>query len=169
MKILNMAVLCAAAVLCVSAGNVISAEKPQAKKEAAVKMSRHPNVELIERYYAAYGRGDIDFLKKNIFAPDIKWTIPGRHPLAKTYHGVDEVVGFFEALKKGNFKAETYFLEANDNYVVDMHRGWGEAKGHKIDQRWCLVFKIKDGKIVEAQNFPGDQHEADAFFNAVYR
>lgn len=158
-----------AATLAVAPAGAAAPEKASVKKEEGVKMQKHPNVQLIERYYAAYGRGDIAYLKANIFAPDIKWIIPGHHPLAKTYHGVDEVVGFFEALKKGGFKAETYFLEANDNYVVDMHRGWGEARGHKVDQRWCLVFKIKDGKIIEAQNFPGDQHEADAFFNAVYR
>jgi len=134
-----------------------------------VSKNSNDNVKLIERYYEAYGRGDTEYMRENVFAPDIKWTIPGRHPLAKVYNGVDEVVGFFEKLKEGNFKAQTLFLEANDEYVVDMHRGWGNAKGQKIDILWCLVYRIKGGKIVEARNFPGDQHKADKFFNAVYR
>jgi len=141
----------------------------EAKVVHADTTPKHPNVQLIERYYAAYAKGDIDYLKRNIFAPNIVWKIPGHHPLAGDKHGVDEVVAFFSALKKANFKAETYFLEANDKYVIDMHRGWSEYQGLKLDLPWCLVFKIENGKIVEAQNFVADQHAADAFFNAVYK
>jgi hypothetical protein len=35
-------------------------------------------------------------------------------------------------------------------------------------QLWALLFRIENGRIVEAVNFPGDQHAADAFFWRVY-
>ncbi|MGN7819300.1 hypothetical protein ACTJJB_04175 [Chitinophaga sp. 22536] len=34
---------------------------------------------------------------------------------------------------------------------------------------WCLLWKIKDGKIVEVVNFAADQHEADRFFYKAYQ
>jgi uncharacterized protein len=83
----------------------------------------HPNVAIIKRYYDAYGKGDIATVRE-IFAPNIVWRIPGHHPLAGDKRGVDEVLAFFQQLGKAKFKAEVLFLGGNDNYVVDIHRGW---------------------------------------------
>jgi uncharacterized protein len=38
-----------------------------------------------------------------------------------------------------------------------------------IDELWGLLFRIQNGRIVEAVNFPGNQHAADAFFWRVYQ
>lgn len=43
----------------------------------------HPNVAVVQRYYQAYGAGNIELIRKEIFAPEITWTIPGHHPLAE--------------------------------------------------------------------------------------
>jgi ketosteroid isomerase-like protein len=130
--------------------------------------TKHPNVELIEQFYAAYGSNDLDALRNRFFAPDIAWHIPGHHPLAGTKRGVDEVIAFFAQLGRAGFKAQTVFLEANDEWVVDLHRGWSEA-GPGLDEMWALAFRVRDGKIAEAVNYPGNQHAADAFFWSVYR
>jgi ketosteroid isomerase-like protein len=140
---------------------------PDARRAPAGQAAKHPNVDLIERYYEAYGRNDLAALRDQFFAPDIRWQIPGHHPLAGTKQGLDEVVAFFAQLGRAGFKAQTIFLEANDEWVVDLHRGWSEA-GPGLDQMWALAFRIRDGKIAEAVNYPGDQHAADAFFWAVY-
>lgn len=127
----------------------------------------HPNVAIIKRYYEAYGRGDLAAVRQ-IFAPNIVWQIPGHHPLAGPKRGPDEVFAFFEQLAKANFKAEVLFLSGNDEYVVDYHRGYGALGNAKLDINWCLVFKMQNGRIVEATNFAGDQHAADAFFWSAY-
>ena len=85
------------------------------KTEAATP--EHPNVAVVQRYYEAYGAGDLDLIRNEIFATDITWTIPGHHPLAGTKQGADEVFAFFQQLTKANFKAEVLFLGGNDNYV----------------------------------------------------
>ena len=129
----------------------------------------HPNVKVIQRYYKAYGAGDIELIRNEIFAPNVTWTIPGHHPLAGTKQGADEVFAFFEQLNKAKFKAEVLFLGGNDNYVVDVHRGWSNLEnGENIDQTWALLYKVENERITEAVNFPGDQHSADAFFWRVY-
>ncbi|NJL37616.1 MAG: SnoaL-like domain-containing protein [Leptolyngbyaceae cyanobacterium RM2_2_4] len=128
----------------------------------------HPNVAIVQRYYQAYGRGDVEAVRE-IFAPDITWTIPGHHPLAGTKRGVDEVLAFFEELDKAQFRAEVLFLGGNDNYVVDVHRGWSNLEqGENIDELWALLFRIENDYIVEAINFPGNQHAADTFFWKTY-
>lgn len=137
------------------------------KTEAAA--TEHPNVAVVQRYYEAYGASNIELIRNEIFAPDITWTIPGHHPLAGTKQGADEVFAFFEQLDKAQFKAEVLFLGGNDNYVVDVHRGWSNlTDGENIDQTWALLYEVADGRIKSAVNFPGNQHAADAFFWRVY-
>ena len=137
------------------------------KAEAAA--SEHPNVSVVQRYYEAYGASDIELIRNEIFADDITWKIPGHHPLAGTKQGADEVFAFFEQLNKAQFKAEVLFLGGNDNYVVDVHRGWSNlTNGENIDQTWALLYEVANERIKSAVNFPGNQHEADAFFWNVY-
>jgi ketosteroid isomerase-like protein len=133
---------------------------------AAPGAAEHPHVRLIRRYYEAYGSGDLEALRP-FFAPDIRWTIPGHHPLAGTKEGVEEVLAFFRELGRTEFRAETLFLAADGDWVVDLHRGWSTAP-RGLDITWALAFRIRGRRIAEAVNFAGDQHAADAFFWRVY-
>ncbi|MUN35418.1 nuclear transport factor 2 family protein [Actinomadura sp. NEAU-AAG5] len=123
----------------------------------------HPNVTLIRGYYAAYAKNDLRALRERFFAPDVTWTIPGHHPLAGTMKGVDEVLAFFAQLARAGFQAETIFLAADGDWVVDLHRGWS-TKPKGLDITWALAFRIERRRIAEAVNYPGDQHAADAYF-----
>ncbi|KAB2345563.1 nuclear transport factor 2 family protein [Actinomadura rudentiformis] len=134
---------------------------------AAAAGREHPHVTLIRNYYAAYAAGDTAAMRERFFAPDIMWTIPGHHPLAGTKRGVNEVIAFFEQLGRAGMKAEPIFLAADGDWVVDLHRGWSTTP-EGLDQVWALAFRIKNGRIVEAVNYPGDQHAADAYFWRVY-
>lgn len=127
----------------------------------------HPNVAIIKRYYDAYGKGDIATVRQ-IFAPNITWTIPGHHPLSGTKRGVDEVLAFFQQLAKAKFRAEVLYLGGNDSYVVDVHRGFSNMERNNLDQLFALLFHIQSNRVVEVVNFPSDQHAADAFFWRVY-
>ncbi|MGY6650884.1 nuclear transport factor 2 family protein [Amycolatopsis sp. TRM77291] len=122
----------------------------------------HPNVALIRRYYEAYGSGDLNALKQ-FFTPDIRWTIPGHHPLAGTKTGADEVIAFFGELARAGFRADVLYLAADGDWVVDLHRGWSTAPAG-LDITWVLAYRIQGKRIAEAINFASDQHAADAFF-----
>lgn len=126
----------------------------------------HPNVTLIRDYYKAYGSGDLESLRQ-FFAPDIRWTIPGHHPLSGTKVGATEVLAFFAQLAKSGFRAEILFLAADGEWVVDLHRGWSTTP-EGLDITWALAYRIRGRKIVEAVNFAADQHAADAFFWRQY-
>ncbi|MCT8992199.1 nuclear transport factor 2 family protein [Chelativorans sp. SCAU2101] len=126
------------------------------------------NLKVIEDYYAAHAAGDLDAIRSYL-APDVVWRIPGHHPLAGEKRGRDEVMAFFGELAKGRFSAEPIFFQAQGDLVVDIHRGWSNVgEGPEIDQLYALMFRLRDGKIVEAQNFLTDMHSSDAFFWAHY-
>jgi ketosteroid isomerase-like protein len=122
------------------------------------------NVALIRDYYAAYATGDPEAVRP-FLAPDVVWRIPGHHPLAGDKHGPDEVVAFFRRLAEGRFRAEPLFFQGQDDLVVDIHRGWSNVgTGSEIDQLYALLFRIRDDKIAEAQNFLTDMYQSDAFY-----
>ncbi|WP_158846582.1 nuclear transport factor 2 family protein [Saccharothrix deserti] len=126
----------------------------------------HPNVKLIKDYYAAYATGDPNELRR-FFADDIRWTIPGHHPLSGTKTGVEEVLAFFTELAKAGFRAEPIALAPDGDWVIDLHRGWS-TNPEGLDITWALAFKIRARRIVEAINFAADQHAADRFFWQTY-
>ena len=55
----------------------------------------HPSEDLVREAFAASGRGDIDALRNQYFAADMRLHYPGRSPLAGDYDGVGQVLGFF--------------------------------------------------------------------------
>ncbi|MFE3764838.1 nuclear transport factor 2 family protein [Streptomyces sp. NPDC059104] len=124
---------------------------------------KDPKVESVEKFFAAYAAGDVDGMSA-VLAPDIQWAIPGRHPLSGTKHGVAEVRSFFDQLGKAGFQADPIFFGSNDEYVVDIHRGWTTAGTGKVDTTWALVWHFDtDGRIDRVVNLSGDQHQMDNF------
>lgn len=126
------------------------------------------NIKVIRDDYAAYATGNPEAVRPYL-AQDVVWRIPGHHPLAGEKRGQDEVIAFFRGLAKGKFKAEPLFFKAQGDLVVDVHRGWSNVGiGPEVDQLYALMFRMRGGKIVEAQNFLTDMYASDAFFWAQY-
>lgn len=120
-------------------------------------------IAAIERFFTAYAAGDVDGIGQ-VLSQDIEWTIPGHHPLAGVKRGIPEVRSFVEQLGKTGFQAEPLFLEANEEYVVDVHRGLSTEGVGKVDTTWALVWHFgADGKVDRVINLSGDQHQMDSF------
>src|SRR2546428_7653130 len=78
----------------------------------------HPNVELLQKGYDAFEKGDLDTLRE-LFAADIVFHTTGHSPLAGDYRGQDEVFGFFGKLVEltgGTFKIERHAVLADDEH-----------------------------------------------------
>ena len=129
----------------------------------------HPNLTLINNFFKAYAANDLAAIK-NILSEDIKWHIPGSHPLSGTKSGVTQVLEFFQKLSKVALKAEPIIMGVNDTYVIDCHRNWSAVEnGQTFNSMSCLLWKIENNKIVEVFNFPQDQHVVDLFFSGVFK
>ncbi len=134
----------------------------------AIAGSPEENMKVVQDFFAAYGDNDLDGIAA-VMDENVRWHIPGRHPLSGTKNGRDQVVAFFKQLGVANFKAEPIYFGADENYVVDIHRGWSNAQGKpNVDTTWALVYRIVDGKIVEATNLSADQDAANTFFWSQY-
>jgi uncharacterized protein len=130
--------------------------------------SKDPKIEAVERFFAAYADDDVDGIAA-VLSQDVAWTIPGHHPLSGTKNGIAEVRSFFQQLGKTGFRAEPMFLEANDEYVVDIHRGWSTEGIGQVDTTWALVWHFgADGKVDRVLNLSGDQHQMDSFIWANF-
>jgi len=126
------------------------------------------NIQVVQDFFAAYGANDLEGIAA-VMDEDVKWHIPGRHPLSGTRNGRDEVLEFFGQLGVAGFKAEPIYFGADETHVVDIHRGWSNAEGKpNVDTTWALVYRIEDGKIVEATNLSADQDAANTFFWSQY-
>lgn len=126
------------------------------------------NIKVVQDFFAAYGAGDLDGIAA-VMDEGIRWHIPGRHPLSGTKQGRDEVMAFFAQLGAAGFKAEPIYFGADETYVVDIHRGWSNATDKpNVDTTWALVYRIENGKIVEATNLSADQDAANTFFWSQY-
>jgi hypothetical protein len=125
-------------------------------------------LDAVAQFFTAYAEHDPVGLA-GVLADDVTWMIPGHHPLAGTRRGREEVISFFDQLAKTGFQAEPIFLEANDEYVVDIHRGWSTQGIGQVDTTWALVWHFRpDDKVDQVINLTADQHQMDAFIWANF-
>lgn len=144
---------------------------------AATTSATEANLAVITRMYDCFNRGDLDTIRNEIFAPNLVWHLPGRHPLAGTKNGAEEVLSFFDQLRRAN--VEVTLDPASDprtgidsfgaDTVVEVHRGHGTApSGAVLNAYNCTHYRVVDDRIAEVQVYVSDQYSVDNFFNAVY-
>ena len=129
----------------------------------------HPNLELINQFFAAYGQHDAEGLRR-VLAEDVRWVFPGRHPLAGAKIGIGEVVAFFDAMGgvmgRANVKVEALVSGVSDDYVVEaQHMRTERSEEPNLEQHWCVLWTFADGKIKEGRHLASDQQAVDEFFN----
>jgi hypothetical protein len=148
--------------------------------------NREANLALVQRMYECFNRDDLDTIRREIFAPDLVWNLPGHNPVAGTKNGAEEVLAFFAALRRANIQVTldpqsdpaTGIDSFGERTVVEVHRGRGtttirDASGNEVQVTLnalnCTHYQIENGRIARVQVYMSDQHAADTFFNAVYQ
>ena len=152
----------------------------------ATDANREANLALVVRMYECFNRDDMDTIRREVFAQNLVWNLPGHNPVAGTKYGAEEVIQFFIALRRANIRVTldpvadpaTGLDTFGDSTVVEVHRGQGEvtvpdASGNPTTYRLnalnCTHYHIANGRIDRVQVYISDQHTVDVFFNAVYR
>lgn len=127
--------------------------------------TRRSNLGLVEKMYECFNRGDMETIKREVFADNLVWTLPGRNPVGGVKHGADEVIAFFGGLASTGIQVDLIKIDAwGDDTVVEVHRGHGTAKGATLDALNCTHYRIENGRIAEVQVYMSDQYSADNFF-----
>ena len=128
----------------------------------------HPNENLVREGFAAFGRGDMDALRKQFFTEDVRYHVAGRSLIAGDYEGTEQVLQFFARLFEltgGTFSIELHDVLANDEHAVALFTIRGERAGKRLNDNSVLTFHVRDGKASEAWSQSTDLHAVDEFFS----
>ena len=124
-----------------------------------------PNVELLERAFAAFGRDALVVARS--FADDIVWRVPGTNAMSGEYVGRDAVLQFLRqtlVLSGGTYRTELRYVVADDERAVAVYRARGEREGRNLDIDQALFCEIRDGRIADVTAVPLDFPAFDAFW-----
>jgi uncharacterized protein len=131
-------------------------------------MGADESAELIRRGYAAFNAGDMETLM-GLFDENASWHTPGRSPIAGDHVGREAAFaqfGRYGGDTGGTFQAELRELLADDDgRVVGIHHNTAERDGKTLDVDCCLVFEVRDGKVVDGREHFYDLHAWDEFWS----
>lgn len=125
------------------------------------------NAEVVRRGYRAFNEGDIRALH-DLFHETATWHTPGRSPVAGEHRGRDAVFaqfGRYGGETAGTFRADLrQVLAGDDGRVVGIHHNSGQRNGRRLDVDCCIVFQVKNGRIVSGREHFFDLHAWDGFW-----
>ena len=130
-------------------------------------MGASENAETIGAGYQAFAAGDMDSVAR-VFAPDLRWHIPGRTPISGDYTGHEEVFGFFGRLMAetgGTFAIEIHDLLASDDHVVVLVHETASRAGKTLEADEAHVWHVRDGMASEFWGIPADADAVNAFWD----
>jgi ketosteroid isomerase-like protein len=125
-------------------------------------MAEHDNVQVVQQGYAAFGQGDIPGVLA-LCTDDIEWVQegPAELPWSGTFHGQEEVGGFFRTLGENvTFtQFEPYeFIAQGDRVVGLVHTaGTVTPSGGQFTTEDAHLFTIRGGKLARFQLYTDTQ------------
>ena len=120
-------------------------------------MNSTENRKIIESFYAASNVGDLETVL-SLLDENITWTNIGTTAFSGTFTGRDNLTAqllgpVFSRLKAGIHATVERVIAEGDTVVVQV-RGTAETvEGRPYNNTYCHVFRLKDGKIVEATEY----------------
>ncbi len=94
--------------------------------------------------------------------------MPGRGPLAGTYRGPDEVIGYFGqlfALTDATYAISRMHWLTSADRVGLLTRNSARRHGRTLTWDELIVFTFVDGRKKSINHFSGDQYGVDALFS----
>lgn len=102
-------------------------------------------------------------------AENVILRVPGKRPLAGTYHGHAGVSKFAKGSRSGTDDGEhieIVDIMGGDTHAAAIIRLNASYKGVKLDDPTIHLMKVENGKITEYTVYPWDQYKADEFWLA---
>ena len=131
-------------------------------------MTEPSNAALVRRGYEAFNTADIEALTE-LFDENASWHTPGRSPIAGDHVGREAVFaqfGRYGGETGGTFKATLQrVLTDEEGRVIGIHHNTAERNGKKLDVYCCIVFEIKEGRLVDGWEYVEDLYVWDAFWS----
>ncbi|WP_457205282.1 nuclear transport factor 2 family protein [Nocardioides sp. P5_C9_2] len=110
-------------------------------------MSGQENIEMTKKAYAAFSASDVEGASAAI-DDQVEWIVAGNSTISGTYHGKEEVIGFWMKLAGKEFATRPQYFLGDDERVVVLTSV--TVGGETSDQADVLTFR--DGKVVKFQS-----------------
>ena len=131
-------------------------------------MGAEENLAIMRRGYEAFNVGDMDTLIE-VFDESIVWHLPGRSSMANDYEGRDATLAYFGQLAEktgGTFRAVLGHLIGDDeDRVVGIQTSKADRDGKHLEVGNCIVFQLKDGRVVDGKEHFHDLYAWDEFWS----
>ena len=131
-------------------------------------MTADENVAIMRRGYAAFNSGDMNTLVE-LFDESLVCHLPGRSRFAGDYQSREATLAYFGQLAQetgGTFQAELQHLLADDeDRVIGIQRSTGQRDGKRLDVGNCIVFQLKDGRVIDGREHFHDLYAWDEFWS----
>jgi ketosteroid isomerase-like protein len=131
-------------------------------------MTSDENVAIMRRGYEAFNTGAMDTLVE-LFDEGMVWHLPGKSSFADDYQGRDATLAYFAQLGQqtgGTFRAELQELVGDDeDRVIGIQRSTGDRNGKHLDVGNCIVFQLKDGRVIDGREHFHDLYAWDEFWS----
>jgi|SRR6266851_4315661 len=131
-------------------------------------MTAEENVAIMQRGYDAFNTGDMNTLTE-VFDESAVWHLPGRGRFAGDYQGREATLAYFGQLAQeteGTFRAKLERLLADgEDRVIGMQRSSADRDGKHLDVGNCIVFQLRDGRIIDGREHFHDLYAWDEFWS----
>jgi len=116
------------------------------------------NVELVRRLNDLYNTRDFDELGK-LMEPDFVWEMSRvEMPDSVRHAGLTALRRFVDTWDEGfasdHVEVEEMFDAGDRVLVVIHHSGRGRTSGIEVDQRYAMVWTLRDGRAVRMDMYP---------------
>jgi ketosteroid isomerase-like protein len=129
----------------------------QGATPARVEERSSSNLEIVRAAFEAWAAGGTTFFN-DVLAPDVRWTIRGSGPAARTYIGrenfVREAAAPLNARLSGAIKPTIRHLLGDGDVVIAVWDGAAVARdGKPYGNNFVWIFRMQDGKATEVEAF----------------
>jgi uncharacterized protein len=124
--------------------------------------------EVVRNGFDAFSRGDVDYLRNNVFTEDTVWHVGGRNQVSGDYRGEEMYTWFarlFE-LTGGTFRIQLHDVTTSDEHAVALTEVTAEREGKRLDgAKGIQVHHFTGGKVSESWLTAEDQYQLDDFWS----
>jgi len=129
------------------------------------EMLEHQNLTIARRLWDSIAQAD-DLDLRALLSEKSVWRMPGESPLAGSYVGPDEILGFMARVGEQTTDLQSQLL---DVYVSErgavLRYGIRAVRGiDRLETEHLFMIQIEDGQIVQATFAPVDPAMYDRFF-----
>ena len=121
-------------------------------------MKDSPNVALIQDLYAAYVRGDTQFILGSL-ADQVSWLYHGESvvPWAGSYRGREDVARFFATLSSAVevelFEPQEFVAQGDRVISIGVFGARVKSTGKRLRSKWIFAWTIRDGMVVDYEQW----------------